>query len=300
MKTTYSLFIFSCLIIFSAYCKSNEENLFWKSDHAYLNQEPPTETPKIFAKGMLVDSGIVLGRVAFSEDGREFYYTYAAHWFDSNNSGVNVISFDGKNWSKPKLLAESVSNPTLSIDGSILYFGGMNSTVWRSKKTNDKWSNPTEYLNKNYGLYNFMPTKRGVFYVGSNGMSGSKGDYGTYDFSTFSMVGKNTVITSLGLPINTPGFDGDLYIAPDESYMIVSAEETATYESELHISFRKKNGTWTPSKSISPEINTGLAHRFGQYVSPDGKYLFYTQGTSEKDCHIYWIRWDKMLERLRS
>ena len=111
--------------------------------------------------------------------------------------------------------------------------------------------------------------------------------------------GKDTLMQSLGTVINTPAFDGDFYIAPDESYMIVSAKETKDYESELWISFRKKDQTWTAPQSLGGQINTGLAHRFGQYVSPDGKYLFYTKGTSEADCNIYWVRIDKTIAQLR-
>jgi len=106
-------------------------------------------------------------------------------------------------------------------------------------------------------------------------------------------------VKSLGRPLNEPGFNGDLYIAPDESYMIVSAKETKTYESELYISFRNPDLTWTVPVSLGPLINNGLAHRWGQYVTPDGKYLFYSYGTSEKDCAIYWVRFDKLLESLR-
>lgn len=294
-----TLIIFVCILM-SSICKGDDQSLFWESSHAYLGQSLPSETPEIFAKGKLVNSGIVLGRVAFSQDGKEFYYTYAAHWFDANESGVNTITFDGTSWSMPKLLAENVSNPTLSIDGSKLYFGSMGSNVWRSQKVNGQWSEPKEYLNKTYGLYNFMPTKSDTFYVGSSGASGSKSDYSTYDFSTFTINETKAEVKSLGSSINTSGFDGDLYVAPDESYMIVSAKEAPTYESELHITFKKEDGSWTLPKSISAEINEGLAHRFGQYVSPDGKYLFYTQGTSEENCHIYWLRWDEMLKRLKN
>jgi len=81
--------------------------------------------------------------------------------------------------------------------------------------------------------------------------------------------------------------------------MIVSAKETPTYESELYISFRKPDSTWTVPVSLGPKINDGLAHRWGQYVTPDGKYLFYSHGTSEKDCAIYWVRFDNLLETLR-
>jgi hypothetical protein len=39
---------------------------------------------------------------------------------------------------------------------------------------------------------------------------------------------------------------------------------------------------------LGPKINDSLAHRWDQYVSLDGKYLFYTRGTRASDCAIYW------------
>lgn len=105
-------------------------------------------------------------------------------------------------------------------------------------------------------------------------------------------------VKSLGRPLNEPGFNGDFFIAPDESYMIVSAKETKTYECELYISFRKPDSTWTVPVSLGAKINDGLAHRWGQYVTPDGKYLFYTRATNSKDSAIYWVRFDKLLSKL--
>ena len=150
-----------------------------------------------------------------------------------------------------------------------------------------------------FRYYNFMPTKSGVFYVGSNGNSGSKSDYSTYDFCTLTISKKDTIIKSLGAPLNTPAFDGDFFIAPDESYIIISAKETKTYECELWISFRKTDKTWSDPVSLGGKINDGLAHRFGQYVSPDGKYLFYTKGTGENDCNFYWVRFDNLVKKLK-
>ena len=273
---------------------------FWESKAAYLGQTPPGETPQIFAKGLLADSGIVLGRVAFSKDGKEFYYGFARHWFDFNGTGVKQITFDGKKWSKPGVLIENLATPTLSIDETKLFFGGQNSDVWQSEKINNVWNTPKPWLDKNYGLYNFQPTNSGVYYVGSNANLGKKNDYSTYDFCTITLSKTDTIIKSLGAPLNTPGFDGDFYVAPDESYIIISTNETKTYECELYISFRKADKTWSTPKSLGAKINDGLAHRFGQYVSPDGKYLFYTKGTGEKDCNFYWVRFDKLLQQLQA
>jgi hypothetical protein len=295
MNKIILLAIFFAAMLFNVTAQSN----FWDNPDAYLGQTPPSDTPKIFAPAMLADSGIVLGRVAFSKDGKEFYYGFARHWFDFNGTGVKQIIFDGKRWNKPKVLIENLATPTLSIDETKLFFGGQNSDVWQSERLNNVWSTPKLFLDKKYGLYNFQPTRSGVYYVGSNARQGSKNDYSTYDFCTLTVSKKDTVIQSLGTPLNTPGFDGDFFVAPDETYIIISANETKTYECELCISFRKADKTWTIPKSLGPNINDGLAHRFGQYVSPDGRYLFYTKGTGEKDCNFYWVRFDKLLDKLR-
>lgn len=289
---------FFCFLL-SAFNLSAQSD-FWKTKQAYLGQQTPGETPEIFAKGLLVDSGIAFCRVAFSNDGKEFLYTFGQSWTDYKGSGVNRIVFDGKEWKQPELLFVEYSKPTLSPDGQLLFLDGKGGVLWRSQKTAKGWSAPVKYLDLPFGLYNYMPTLSGAVYAGSNGTWGNKQDYGSYQFSIVTINTKDTTIKSLGAPLNKPGFNGDLYIAPDEGYIIISTNETPAYESDLYISFRKKDKSWTDPLSLGPAVNEGKAHRYGQYVSPDGKYLFYTQGTSEKDCHIYWMRFDGLLKRLKA
>lgn len=289
------IFILSMYLIVSSCAQKS----FLSSKAAYLGQTPPGDTPKIFAPGMLADSGIVLGKCAFSGDGKSFYYSFARHWFDDNGSGTKEIRFDGKKWQKPKVIAEKITNPAFSPDETKLYLGAGGGQVWVLNRTGQGWSKPQFWLEKNYGLYNFQEANSGTFYLGSNGKQGSKSDWSTYDFCKMTIAGTDTIISSLGTAINTPAFDGDFFIAPDESYIIISAKETPTYESELWISFRKADESWSSPRSLGPKINDGLAHRFGQYVSPDGKYLFYTRGTGEQDCNIYWVRFDVLLNSLK-
>ena len=274
---------------------------FWDSPDAYLGQPPPSDTPKIFAPGLLADNGmVVMGRVTFSKDGKEFYYTQDDSWESLDHSKIKMIRYDDHHWAKPATVREQFISPTLSIDGNTLYMrkGNMRN-VWQARKTGDGWSAPTPLLENKYGVYDFMPTASGRFYVGSDPSAEDTKNGITTAVSVLTMSDGNVTIKSLGMPINEPGFNGDLYIAPDESYMIVSAKETATYESQLYISFRKADSSWTAPVSLGSKINDGLAHRWGQYVTPDGKYLFYTHGTSEKDCAIYWVRFDKLLQSLK-
>lgn len=287
------------LCVLFSFCRAGAQADFWNTKDAYLGQTPPADEPQVFAANLLKDSGIVLGRVSFSPDGKAFYYSYAAHWFDDRGAGTKEIKFDGSKWQRPVVIAEQLTNPALSPDYTKIFLGGAGSRVWALEKAATGWSEPKLWLEMPYGLYNFQAAASGTYYAGSNGNGGSKADYSTYDFCKMTISGKDTVIQSLGSTLNTPGFDGDFFIAPDESYIVVSAKETPTYECELWMSFRKSDGSWTVPQSLGDKINKGSAHRFGQYVSPDGKYLFYTKGTSEKDCAVYWVRFDTLLQGLK-
>jgi hypothetical protein len=281
------------------------QSSFFNTKDAYLGQKVPSDTPRIFADKMLVpDSGISMERCAFTSDGKEFYYVNGQTWGDSRRSRIRYFKFDGKKWQGPFTLLQGYFAPTLSIDGQTMYVAGgpgdgKNFIIREIHRKGAGWTEPKVYLKAGFGLYDYMPTRSGTAYVGSNARQGSLENFDTYDFCALKIKGMDTLVKSLGKEINTPGFDGDFYMAPDERYMIVSYKEKPDYECELGISFRRKDGTWPAPLNLGPLINDGDAHRWGQYVSPDGKYLFYTKGKNEKDCHIYWVRFDTLKKRLQ-
>jgi len=277
---------------------------FLQTKHAYLGQKPPGDEPEIFAGSLLaIRDTFPMGRVAFSQDGKEFYYTSSNTWNNSEPTKIRYFKYENGKWEGPFVLNEHYDTPTFSIDGSKLFFvGGKRPPgsyiVWQSTRQQDGgWSQPAIYIQSRYPLYNFMPSASGTCYAGSRvHEDGTRHDM---DICELHMSAGDTVIRSLGEPINTTAFDGDFYVAKDESYMIVSTKETKDYESELWISFHKPGGNWSPLVSLGPKINNGLAHRWGQYVSPDGKYLFYSTGHSPSDCHIAWVRFDRLLAQLK-
>jgi hypothetical protein len=277
------------------------QNSFWDSKEAYLAQPRPTDTPQIFAPSLLAEPGtFTMDRVTFSLDGKEFYYLQNDAWYTLKNAKTKVFKYDGHKWIGPTVLNEHFCQQTFSMDGKTLYFSGDNGKqVWMSRRTKDGWTAPAVFLEKPFEMYGFMPTQSGTYYLAVESDAEEKKQGLTFSFSTLTVAGTSSTIKSLGRPINEPGFNGDFFVAPDESYMVVSAKETKTYESELYISFRKSDSTWSEPVSLGPKINDGVAHRWGQYVTPDGKYLFYTRGTSEKDCAIYWVRFDELLNTLR-
>ncbi|MFT3822533.1 MAG: hypothetical protein QM731_01385 [Chitinophagaceae bacterium] len=285
--------LLSCLL--SACTQDN----FWISSHAYLDQAPPGEVPQRFTPPHLCDSGYFpIGRIAFSADGKEFYFGSNNEWYSNRHQQLNWFRFVNNRWQGPLLLNHLYGQPTFSIDGKLLYVTD-NNGIHQMHRTDTGWSKPEPFLKRSYVLYNYMPVKSGRAYVGSNGTWGQANDAGSWKFAVMPANPLDSSIKNLGAPLNSTGFNGDLYIAPDESYMIISAKETKDYECELWISFRRANDTWTAPLSLGAAINDGLAHRFGQYVTPDGKYLFYIKGTSDKDCWLYWVRFDGLLAKMK-
>jgi len=173
MEKTLSLTV--CFLLCIGLQLSVKTN-FWKSHNAYLEQQPPSDTPKIFAQGLLADTGIALDRVTFSNNGKEFYYCYAPHWFDSKGAKIKYFKYISGKWNGPTVLNEGFYAPSFSANGRTLFFigGGESGVVWQSKRIESKWTVPTEYIRRNYGVYDFMTTKSGKMYVGSNGMQGNR------------------------------------------------------------------------------------------------------------------------------
>ena len=274
---------------------------FWDSPQAYLGQTPPGNTPVKFAPNLINDSPFFsMDRCAFSADGKEFYYDRNNTWFSSKDASIQTFKFNGTKWVGPTLVVPNIYAPSFSKDGRTLYFiGGGRGIVSQLHRIGNGWGKPETFIKRSYGMYDFMPTNSGNMYAASN-VNGKINDFTCYDISVMKPVNTaDTTITTLGKPLNTPGFDGDFFIAPDESYIVVSAKEHPDYECELFISYHKKDGTWTNPKSLGPEINNGLAHRWGEYVTPNNKYLLYSYGHGPQDCALYWVRFDNLLESLK-
>ncbi|HUB00383.1 MAG TPA: hypothetical protein VMA34_18770 [Terracidiphilus sp.] len=274
---------------------------FWDSPQAYLGQARPSNTPQIFAPGLLTEPGtMAMDRITFSRDGREIYYYQSDRWGSLATAKIKYFRYDGDRWTGPKVLNEHLFDVTMSPDDDELYFEDANPNhVWRSRRTKDGWTAPEVAYEEPFALYDFMPTKSGTFYIATSSDAEDRKAGITNSFSTLKISAAGAKVQSLGAPLNEPGVNSDFFVAPDESYMIVSAKETKSAECELYISFRAPNLTWTAPVSLGPKINDGLAHRWGQYVTPDGKYLFYTRATSAKDSAIYWVRFDTLMAALR-
>ncbi len=73
--------------------------------------------------------------------------------------------------------------------------------------------------------------------------------------------------------LNTPDSENDLFIDPQERFIVFNRYLFESKEIELYISFRDEQ-TWTKPQPLTP-LNTTGSWELTPVISPEGMYLFY-------------------------
>jgi hypothetical protein len=297
----YNSLVFSILIIL---CQCNSQVDFPVLKGPYLGQKPPGMMPVVFDNGVLSNNNIGAFCSVFSPDGNEFYYVRFIK--DVDGSGriywtqrVNNI------WVKPKPAPFGSDYPEndmrISPDGSTIFWrswrplpGSNNqedrSCIWYSNRLEDGWSNPQpikcaeEYLHAGYPAV----TNKGTLYFPTR----RNDSYGEGDIYRSRFInGEYTIPENLGDIVNTQYSEGDLCVAPDESFLIVSCWNRPDNRgvSDFYISFRNSNGEWTRLKNMGEPVNSDMEENCPT-LSPDGKYfLFNRRNVDTGESNIYWV-----------
>lgn len=263
----------------------------------YMGSQTPDTIPKLFAPNFISTEEYEFGSV-FNKKGDEFYY------------GVDVIGrneirysrrIDGQ-WTAPIVVLAhdrySFNDPFLSPDEQRLYFisrmpydqKGENKKdhdIWYVQKEKKGWSLPINAgpaINSNASEYYISFTNSGRLYFASNKATFSTPNdnhdiyYSDYKNGAFQKA------IRLGSAVNSPNYEADVFVDPNERYLIFCAmREGGHGRGDLYISFKNKHGRWTRAQNLGKTINTE-GHELCPFVTADGNYLFYT---SKED--IYWV-----------
>lgn len=285
-------------------------NLGSETDNSmtYFGQSQPLNKPELFAPDIISKSDRHEFGCTISKDGTEFY-------FGVDNDGVMEIHFsnliDGV-WSPQKKLFESDSisynDPMFSPDQRRLYFISNLSLdgekmkddidLWYVERESIKleWSKPINLglpVNSELNEYYASLSENGTLYFALKDKAKDAPPY-AFDINR-SEYENGQFLTPEILPesINTNRYEADVFIAPDESYMIFcSIRKNGLGKGDLYISFKDKIGNWTDAMNMGEIINTDK-HELCPFVTADGKYFFYT---SNQD--IYWVS-TNILERYK-
>lgn len=182
------------------------------------------------------------GAACFDSKGSIMYFTRCQEADEKGKEGqckIYKTVYDGAKWGTPELLplnsdAYTSGHPSVSMDGSILYFasdmpgGSGGKDIWMTKFENGVWASPVNmgasvnssgdemfpYINDNGG--------NGKLYWSSNGHAGMGG------LDIFSATNENGVwgsVTNLKSPMNSSGDDfGVVFNTASTGYMTSNRE----------------------------------------------------------------------------
>lgn len=257
----------------------------------YMGQEPPGNTAKIFAPNFISTEEYEFGSV-FNKAGTEFYYGVDT----GLGNEIRYSRMEGSKWSKPATILSheryGYNDPFLSPDESRLYFisnqaldgqgEAKDIDIWYVDKEGKGWSKPINAgpnINSEKEEYYISFTNEGTMFFASN-KNQSHHDiyYSNYVNGEFQEAFK------LGDAINTDAYEADVFVDPEEQYLIFCAQRNSGMgRGDLYISFKQADGSWSTSVNMGDQVNT-KGHELCPFVTADGKYMFYT---SKQD--IYWI-----------
>jgi Tol biopolymer transport system component len=248
----------------------------------------PDTTMQVFLPGIVSKEGLDFNS-AFSSDGKTFYFARSAR----RKYIILETTFDGKQWTEPipsKLFDTLYSNadPFITKDGSIYFISNRpkNNTdttddydIYRMTRQGRTWLAPQnlEQVNSDSTEYYVSVSDNGNIYFASY-----RGENLDLYMSKKNDAGYEVPV-NLGPIINSPSDEHDPLIAPDESYIIFTSGRPGGFgEADLYMAYQK-DGKWQQPKNMGEKINT-KTYEYCPYLSPDGKYFFYS---SESD--VKWI-----------
>lgn len=247
----------------------------------YMGQKPPGDTPELFAPGIVstledeyafevspAGDGIVFargGRIMLAEQNA-----------DGTWRGPAVAPFSGKD-----IDGECCFAP----DGARIFFSSRRplpgskkaANVWVSEKTDGVWGKAVPF-----GML-IHPKEIHALSIAA---SGNIYDSGIIRFEFRD--GAYAAAEALSPPV-----DGrSPFVAPDESYIVFARRPPGRMDPDLHITFRKADGTWSAPVALGNEINSSKMEA-SSFVTADGKYFFFT-----RQFDVYWVS-AGFIEKLR-
>lgn len=247
--------------------------------------------PTVFAPS-IISNGHQQRDLAISPDGREVFYTLVSPG-SKHSTLVHLFKLEDNSWSTPQIPAFSGKyrdlEPAFSPDGRYLYFASNRPLEGNASKDMDIWR--VARKQDGYGVAENLGTEINSegdeFFpsLAANGnlyFTASRADaIGSEDIYVSEWDGQNySTPVPLDTGVNSPGFEFNAFIAPDESYLIFGGYQRSDGlgGADLYLSLRLDNGRWSQAVNLGPEINSvGLDYCPFVY---DGN-LFFTSQHSE-------------------
>ncbi len=270
----------------------------------YLDQPLPVEEVTRFAKEIITTKYETQNCLTISDERKEIMYGIYNSKEEINKVYTSRYS-DGE-WTIPELFYPfesekiSIDAPFFSPDSKRLYFLAKQLTddkdikpleqVWYVEADDDTWSEPVvlpSFLDEYKIHMQFSVASDYSLYFKSRHESG----YGDSDIYVSRFVdGEYLTPENLSENLNTKDNEMTPFIAPDESYLLFSRNQTkpSFTDSDLFISIQNDDGSWGEAEKLDKTINSDN-NESCPVISPDGKYLFFNSDRK----YLFEIYWTK-------
>lgn len=240
--------------------------------------------------------------VTFTPDGRTVYFTRIRADTMTAGRGVPTIMesrTEGGRWSPPRVASFAGPgreiDPFITADGRQLLFNSSRLgsvpppmsadpsaiftglDIWAvDRLPTGGWSAARALpapVNTPAPEFYATATRTGTVYFVSERPDG----FGSLDLYRVRRQGQGyTEPENLGPPVNTAGPESNVFVDPDERYIIFFADRPGGYgRRDLYVSYRRGR-TWDEPKNLGPIVNTPDLE-FCPAVSPDGRTFYFSR-----------------------
>ena len=242
-----------------------------------------------------------IGSNVISTDAEERFPSFdaQANTLYFSRSGVLLFSKLKENqWSEPDTLTFSGeyndNAPSLDFQFKTMTFTSnrpispdapKKKNLWQSSKDNGEWSNPIPYPHPvnvdSLGDYHSSQAKEAIYFISYN----RQGGFGRSDIYVGQPNEADAYeVENLGAVINTELSEADVFIDPDERFLLFAStgRDDGYGADDIYISF-KQNDQWQTPINLGPEVNS-YAYEYGAWVDYKNAFLYfnsYRRGTSD-------------------
>jgi Tol biopolymer transport system component len=269
----------------------------------YLGQEAPGLIPMVFAPGVLNNDETGAFCTIFSPAGDEFYFTSYLRDDESAGGLARMKMADGT-WTPPEILpfsSDGIDNDlVISADGRTIVFRSWralpdgrkpddHSYLWFVERGDDDWGTARPLMCGGEPVRTGYPslTADNTLYFAH------RRDDSFGIFRTQLVDGIYGPPEHIFTALESIATEGDMYVAPDESFMILSLwnhpGNIGSPKGDLYIVFKDADGSWTEEINMGELVNTHCGENCPT-ISPDGRYFFFNRYCEDTDRgDMYWV-----------
>ena len=271
----------------------------------FFGQTPPGPEPVKFLPEVLTSENCPHGQLAFSLDGQNVFWSAILR--DGPEQTIFHSAFDGKTLSRPEVAPFAARSgnggPAFSADGRRFFFNAMlppagdspkpRTAICYIERSGSGWTKPRPIE----ATVDTLMTK-GQVTVARSGNIYFSGRVLTEKMPGIYLCrysdGTYWPPEKLGGPLASAALLVDPWVDPDERFMLLSCspEEGPPMLTDIGISYRQADGSWSQAVRLGGSVNTPAFERFPS-LSPDGKYFFFIRSLSQQfvgdQAHFYWV-----------